>query len=265
MPAADRESFEQRLLREIDTVALARTASERAARLFEVSAALGSAATTEAVAEAVLEHGVAALGASGGGILLATGDADRLSVPATVGYDEDVVARLRAESRDAELPAAVALRTGEPVWLESRDDRDQRFPQLASLERQAVSSCAVPLPSAGAGWGRSGSASPSPASSTRTSAGSSWRWPPRPPRRSTGPSSTSSGPTSAAASNAASSRASWWRPRASMWPAATTRWAAAWSSAATRSTSGRMGGDVWGVAIADAAGTGPEAARPHAP
>ena len=130
-PATDRESFEQRLLREIDTVALARRATERVARLFDVSAALGRAATTEAVAQAVVEHGVAALGASGGGILLA-GDADRLSVPATVGYDEDVVARLRAESRDAELPAAVALRTGESVWLESREDRDSRFPLLSA-------------------------------------------------------------------------------------------------------------------------------------
>ncbi len=143
-PATDRESFEQRLLREIDTVARARRATERVARLFDVSAALGRAATTEAVAQAVLEHGVAALGASGAGILLA-GDADRLSVPATVGYDEEVVARLRAESRDAELPAAVALRTGESVWLESREERDSRFPLLSALEPQAVSACAVPL------------------------------------------------------------------------------------------------------------------------
>ncbi|MEA2828315.1 MAG: hypothetical protein QOG43_2754 [Actinomycetota bacterium] len=143
-PPPERESFEQRLLREIDAVAVARRATERVARLFDVSAALGRAATTEAVAQAVLEHGVAALGASGGGILLA-GDADRLSVPATVGYDEDVVAGLRAESRDADLPAAVALRTGEAVWLESRDERDSRFPLLGALEPQAVSACAVPL------------------------------------------------------------------------------------------------------------------------
>src|SRR5205085_1744246 len=63
----------------------------------------------------------------------------------TVGYDEEVVARLRDESRDAELPAAEALRTGESVWLESREDRDTRFPLLSALEPQAVSACAVPL------------------------------------------------------------------------------------------------------------------------
>jgi serine phosphatase RsbU (regulator of sigma subunit) len=66
-------------------------------------------------------------------------------VPGTVGYDETLVERLRDESPDAELPAAVALRTGEPVWIESRQERDRRFPELASLERRTVSMCAVPL------------------------------------------------------------------------------------------------------------------------
>ena len=41
--------------------------------------------------------------------------------------------------------AAVALRTGEPVWLESRAERDRRFPELAGLEASTVSLCAVPL------------------------------------------------------------------------------------------------------------------------
>ncbi len=138
------ETFEDRLLSEVDTSAKAQQASERAARLYQVSAALARAATPEAVAKAVLEQGVAALSASGGGMLLAT-DADRLALPATVGYDDDVVQRLRSESKDAELPAAVALRTGEPVWLETRQDRDQRFPELINLERGTVSACAVPL------------------------------------------------------------------------------------------------------------------------
>ena len=144
LPPPSSESFEQRLLREIDAVAKAQRAIEQTARLNEVSAALVRAATPEAVATAVLEQGVAALQASGGGLLLATAS-DRLAVPATVGYGEELVAHLRAESQDAELPAAEALRTGEPVWLESRDERDRRFPQLRNLERETVSLCAVPL------------------------------------------------------------------------------------------------------------------------
>ena len=143
-PAPPPERFEDRLLKEFDRAATAHAASERVAWLYELSAALSRAATHEAIANAVLQQGVAALGASGGGVLLAT-DADRLVVPGTIGYDEQLVDRLRDESAQAELPAAVALRTGEPVWIESREERDSRFPELINLERRTVSMCAVPL------------------------------------------------------------------------------------------------------------------------
>lgn len=138
------ETFEHRLLEEIDTVAAARSSAERAARLYVVSSALAGALTPETVAHTVLTEGAAALGASGGGLLLPAGP-DGLQVPATVGYDEQLVERLRRESARAELPAAVALRTGEPVWLESRAERDVRFPELAEMEGDTVSICAVPL------------------------------------------------------------------------------------------------------------------------
>ena len=144
LPPPQPMTFDERLLREFDKASAARAASERVARLYELSAALSRAATHEAVAAAVLEQGVAALGASGGGVLLAA-DAGCLVVPGTVGYDQDLVSQLRSESKDAELPAAVALRTGEPVWIESREERDRRFPELINLERGTVSMCAVPL------------------------------------------------------------------------------------------------------------------------
>jgi serine phosphatase RsbU (regulator of sigma subunit) len=144
LPAPTSQSFEHRLLAELDRIAGAQRATERAAGLYAVAAALAAAASPEAVAQAVLNQGVAALDASGGGVLLAT-DADELALPGAVGYDETIVARLRHESRDAELPAAVALRTGEPVWLESRTERDERFPDLVGLEPATVSLCAVPL------------------------------------------------------------------------------------------------------------------------
>lgn len=141
------QSFEQRLLREIDSIATAERVSERSARLHSLADALASALTPEAVANAVLNEGVAALGASGGGLLLAA-DSPTLAVPGTVGYGEAVVTRLR-ESRDSELPAAVALRTGQPVWLGSRQERDLRFPELTRLEPSTISMCAVPLELAG--------------------------------------------------------------------------------------------------------------------
>jgi serine phosphatase RsbU (regulator of sigma subunit) len=142
-------SFEQCLLEEIDKVAAAESAADRAARLYRVAAALSSASTPEQVADAVLTEGAGALGASGGGLLLRTGSA-QLTVPGTVGYDARVVDLLRAESVSADLPAATAVRTGQPVWLESRDERDARFPGLAGMERGTSSLCAVPLEIGGA-------------------------------------------------------------------------------------------------------------------
>ncbi|MCA1691549.1 MAG: ATP-binding protein, partial [Actinobacteria bacterium] len=72
------QSFTHRLLAEVDRVASAHRTSERVARLYSVASALATAATPEAVAAAVLNEGVGALGAAGGGVLLAT-NADQLS------------------------------------------------------------------------------------------------------------------------------------------------------------------------------------------
>jgi serine phosphatase RsbU (regulator of sigma subunit) len=115
-----------------------------AARLYSLLAALTGASTVEAVADAVLTEGVTALGADGGGMLLAT-DENQIIVPGAVGYEQVVVDRLRAESPSAELPAAFALRTGQPVWVENEADRDARFPELAGIEEGTASICAVPL------------------------------------------------------------------------------------------------------------------------
>ena len=150
------QSFEERLLQEIDTVAGAWATADRAARLYTVASALAGALTPEAVAEAVLTEGVAALRASGGALLLPPASdrwigsdrwagSDRWTVSGTVGYGPQLVAKLRAERADAELPAARALRTGEAVWMESREERDAQFPELAALEGATVSMCAVPL------------------------------------------------------------------------------------------------------------------------
>ncbi|HTW08559.1 MAG TPA: SpoIIE family protein phosphatase [Acidimicrobiales bacterium] len=138
------QPFEERLLQEIDSMAAARRAAERAARLYRVASRLTGAGSPEEVADAVLREGVVALAASGGGLLLPAGT-DRLAVPGTFGYDEVVVENLRSESPAAELPAAAVLRTGEAVWLESGEDRDTRFPDLIDFERGTVSLCAVPL------------------------------------------------------------------------------------------------------------------------
>jgi serine phosphatase RsbU (regulator of sigma subunit)/anti-sigma regulatory factor (Ser/Thr protein kinase) len=144
-PAPRVATFEDVLVGEVRRLSVSQRVSDRAARLQRVTAALARARTPEDVAAAVVSEGVAALGASGGGLLALAADAEHLTVPGVVGYGEELVGQLRAERIDAPLPAATALRTGESVWIESRDERDSRFPELRGMEAGTLSMCAVPL------------------------------------------------------------------------------------------------------------------------
>ena len=141
--------FEDLLVREIRRLASAHRAAERAARLQQVTAALAQTRTPEDVAAVVVTEGVEVLGASGGGLLVPAADGRHLAVPGAVGYEGRLVHALRDELIEAPLPAATALRTGQPVWLESREKRDRHFPALRGFEASTVSMCAVPLAAAG--------------------------------------------------------------------------------------------------------------------
>lgn len=140
-------TFEQYLLDEYAVVAAAERAADRSSRLHDVTASLAGAVTVGEVGQAVVSQSVRALRASGGVLIVVEGD--RLTAPGVVGYDARVVELLKAESLDAQLPAAVALQTSKPVWVESREERDAWFPELADLEPSTVSMCAVPVAFAG--------------------------------------------------------------------------------------------------------------------
>jgi serine phosphatase RsbU (regulator of sigma subunit)/anti-sigma regulatory factor (Ser/Thr protein kinase) len=139
------ETFEDELISEVRRLSWAQRVNDRAARLQRVTAALARARTPEDVAAAVVSEGVGALGASGGGLLVPSVDGEHITVPGAVGYGEELVGQLRAERIDAQLPAATALRTGESIWIESREERDSRFPELRGIEARTLSMCAVPL------------------------------------------------------------------------------------------------------------------------
>jgi serine phosphatase RsbU (regulator of sigma subunit) len=137
--------FEDVLVGEIRKLVSAQRVSDRAARLQRVTAALARSRTPEDVAAVVLSEGVTALQASGGGMMLPADDGEHLAVPGVVGYGEELMGALREERTDAPLPAATALRTGNPVWLETPEERDRQFPALRGFEAATVAMCAVPL------------------------------------------------------------------------------------------------------------------------
>ena len=136
-------TLEQHLLDEVRIVAAAQRASDRAARLHAAAAALAGATTPIDVANVAVSEGVAVIGADRGALILRSGD--DVTVPAAVGHSSDVLRHVREDSPDNPFPAATALRSGEPVWVESIQQRDEQFPRLAQLEPTAVSLCAYPL------------------------------------------------------------------------------------------------------------------------
>lgn len=137
--------FEATLLEEVQRLAALQRITDRTARLQRVTAALARARTPEDVAQVVVSEGVNALGADGGGLLVPAPDGEHVAVPGVVGYGEELVGALREERIDAPLPAATVIRTGEPIWLESQEERDLVFPGLRGFEANTVSMCAVPL------------------------------------------------------------------------------------------------------------------------
>lgn len=136
-------TFEEFLLETLEAVTDAQQDAMRSARLQSATAALALAVTPGDVANVVASEGVEAMGAYGGGLVVVT-DEGYLDVPGSHGYSEAFLTQLRTERVDTPLPAARVLRTGQPVWLETKEDRE-RYPDLLGWEPNSVAVCAVPL------------------------------------------------------------------------------------------------------------------------
>ncbi len=124
----------------------ARHAGDRLVRLQQVIAALNGPVTKSEVAQALLTRGAPPLVASLG--LVAVGDPGSLTVLRALG---DVVPHLAVGSMvpsNLLAPLAEALRTREPVVIESRAERSSRFSELARFSDTGTSDgafVAVPL------------------------------------------------------------------------------------------------------------------------
>jgi GAF domain-containing protein len=136
-------TFEEFLLGEIGHLAELQRVSQRGARLQRVTAALAGVMTADEVTTTVLDEAITALLAARG-VVVRPGDDGAFDVVAQAGYDEDHVAWLLAEAAAGRHPIADAYRSGEPVWMESREDRTYRDP---SHHDPDAATCAVPLTS----------------------------------------------------------------------------------------------------------------------
>jgi PAS domain S-box-containing protein len=124
--------------------ARAEAAAERSARLLEITSALSSAPDPGAVATIVAERGLGIIGARAGGVMAVEGD--ELVVLATVGYDHTVVEPYRRLPLTAPVPVVDAVRTAQPIFLDTRADRSARYPALDEVSSRVGSGALAAIP-----------------------------------------------------------------------------------------------------------------------
>jgi len=115
----------------------AELAANRTARLLTVMMALSESLTSAQVAQVIIEQGMSALGASCGLVAVLNPDASELEIIQAIGY-EHVGDFQRSFSIHAPYPLAEAVRTGQPVWVETLENRIARYPHLAQAYAKVI-------------------------------------------------------------------------------------------------------------------------------
>lgn len=122
-------------------------AAARTARLQAATAALSQAVTPAQVAEVILRQSALAFKAVAGGLAVFSEDRATLELVAAIGYPEDLNQILTSLALSEDFPLTEAVRTGQPIWLDSQivvSGRYTRFGELRGpLECQAC--VAIPL------------------------------------------------------------------------------------------------------------------------
>lgn len=110
-----------------------RAVEDRLAQLLAVSGDLAAATSREEVARVAIERGVAAVGASYGGIWLLDARRTHLEMLARSPLPTGNGAQWSRIAATSDTPLGVVVTTGEPLFIESLDDYRAQFPE--SLER----------------------------------------------------------------------------------------------------------------------------------
>jgi serine phosphatase RsbU (regulator of sigma subunit) len=117
-------------------IARERLAANRLHRLQAVTGELASAMTPEDVARAALAAAMAALGADAGGLTVRTDDDPNiLAVLASSNVGEPLVADWRHHPIDTPAPGPEIVRTGRPLFIETRKELLTRFPIVGRIEK----------------------------------------------------------------------------------------------------------------------------------
>jgi PAS domain S-box-containing protein len=119
-------------------------AEQRAADFQATTAAFSHALTPVQVGDAMVAHGLRALEAYAGSVCRVVGG--ELRVLSETGYPQDVVREYERMRLTLSAPLTDAARTGQPVWVESREALERRWPGVAPAMMRGPSRAWAALP-----------------------------------------------------------------------------------------------------------------------
>ncbi len=123
----------------------AATSARAAARLQRAAEALSGAVSPNDVLDAVLTSGVQAAEAKAGMIALLSDDRSELVPVAWRGFRPGLSEQWPRFPVDADYPMSEAVRTGEPVFIGSRRELEQRYPALGQSADPTYANVCLPL------------------------------------------------------------------------------------------------------------------------
>jgi signal transduction histidine kinase len=123
---------------------------DRTMRLHRMTAHLSTATSVEDVSRIVIDEGSEVLGAKTGALWRVEPANQRLVMLHAKDYPAEALAQVAVLPVEKGRPVSDAVLTGEPVWLSSRADYEQRYPESATRSRSmaapaAYSTAALPV------------------------------------------------------------------------------------------------------------------------
>jgi PAS domain S-box-containing protein len=118
-------------------------AQERTALLQQLTAALSQALTPQQIAEAFVQNVFPALDAHIGAIGFLTEDGTQVEIVNQVGVPEEVMSQYQQIPLDARTPMSDAVRTKQPVWLQSLDEYEAQYPEFPKEVHQRTGTQAL--------------------------------------------------------------------------------------------------------------------------
>ncbi len=120
-------------------------AADRANRLQRVTERFSGSVTPQEVLDAILTDGLRAAEARAGAIGIVTDDGQAIELLAQRGYKGPVMEEWGRFPISAETPMSYVVRFGEPLFIESREHRNELFPSLASRGDDGHALAVLPL------------------------------------------------------------------------------------------------------------------------